>query len=152
MVTQRMETNGFVRPTLFLVGSKSRLGYTFTSIPSHLDDAAQPCTIWANNWLPSTPKSAGWSEHILPSLDFLAPSQTSEHPEKSCSFTASKLPPTNNKRSCLKSCETVHGTVCHSPHSKSSLAKAPYQSTRSCELSWTVICRLTNSNHERLGN
>lgn len=40
MVTQHMETSGFVRPTLFLVGSKSRLGYTLTSIPSDLDEAA----------------------------------------------------------------------------------------------------------------
>jgi hypothetical protein len=40
VVAQHMETNGFVRPTLFLIGSKSRLGYTMTSIPSDLDEAA----------------------------------------------------------------------------------------------------------------
>src|SRR5437773_10013786 len=39
MVTQQMETSGFVRPTFFLVGSKSRLGYTLTSLPSNLDEA-----------------------------------------------------------------------------------------------------------------
>lgn len=40
MVTRQMEISGFVQPTLFLVGSKSRLGYTFTSMPSNLDEAA----------------------------------------------------------------------------------------------------------------
>jgi hypothetical protein len=40
MVTQHMVTSGFVRPTLFLVGSKSRLGYTVTSILGDLDEAA----------------------------------------------------------------------------------------------------------------
>ena len=40
MVTQQMKTNGFVRPTFFLVGTKSRLGYTLTSLPSHQDEAA----------------------------------------------------------------------------------------------------------------
>jgi hypothetical protein len=39
MVMRQMETNGFVRPTLFLVGSKSRLGYTLTSLPDNLDEA-----------------------------------------------------------------------------------------------------------------
>lgn len=40
MVTRHMETNGFVRPSLFVVGSKSRLGYTVTSVTSDLDKAA----------------------------------------------------------------------------------------------------------------
>lgn len=40
MVTRHMETSGFVRPTLFLVGSKSRLGYSLTSLPGDLDEAA----------------------------------------------------------------------------------------------------------------
>src|SRR5947209_8485069 len=40
MVTQHMETRGFVQPTFFLVGSKSRLGYTVTSLPGDLDEAA----------------------------------------------------------------------------------------------------------------
>lgn len=40
MVTRHMEINGFVRPTLFLVGSKSQLGYAMTSIPGDLDEAA----------------------------------------------------------------------------------------------------------------
>ena len=40
MVTRQMETSGFVRPTFFLVGSKSRLGYTLTSLPGDLDEAA----------------------------------------------------------------------------------------------------------------
>jgi len=39
MVTRQMETSGFVRPTFFLVGSKSRLGYTLTSIPDDMDEA-----------------------------------------------------------------------------------------------------------------
>lgn len=38
MVTRHMEINGFVRPTFFLVGSKSRLGYTVTSVPGDLDE------------------------------------------------------------------------------------------------------------------
>jgi hypothetical protein len=40
MVTRHMEISGFVRPTLFLVGSKSRLGYTVKSIPSDLNEVA----------------------------------------------------------------------------------------------------------------
>lgn len=44
MGTQQMETSGFVRPTFFLVGTKSRLGYTFTSMPSDLDEAASIMT------------------------------------------------------------------------------------------------------------
>ncbi len=40
MVTEQMKTSGFVHPTFFLVGSKSRLGYTLTSIPGDLDEAA----------------------------------------------------------------------------------------------------------------
>src|SRR5712692_6402811 len=39
MVTQQMETSGFVRPTFFLVGSKSRLRYILTSVPGDLDEA-----------------------------------------------------------------------------------------------------------------
>jgi hypothetical protein len=39
MVTRQMEISGFVRPTFFLVGSKSRLGYTLISIPRNLDEA-----------------------------------------------------------------------------------------------------------------
>jgi len=39
-VTRQMETSGFVRPTFFLVGSKSRLGYTSTNFPGDLDEAA----------------------------------------------------------------------------------------------------------------
>jgi hypothetical protein len=41
MVTQQMETSGFVWPTLFLVGTMSRRGHTFTSIPDDLDEAAK---------------------------------------------------------------------------------------------------------------
>ena len=39
IVTQYMETSGFVQPTLFLVGSNSRLGHTMTSLPGDLDEA-----------------------------------------------------------------------------------------------------------------
>jgi hypothetical protein len=39
MVTEQMETEGFMRPTILLVGTKSRLGYTFTSFPGGLDAA-----------------------------------------------------------------------------------------------------------------
>jgi hypothetical protein len=39
MVTQQMEAYGFVRPTLFLVGTASRLGYTCTSFPGDLSRA-----------------------------------------------------------------------------------------------------------------
>lgn len=42
MVTQQMETAGFVRPTLFLVGAKFRLGYTCTSYPTKMDNAIAP--------------------------------------------------------------------------------------------------------------
>ena len=39
LVTRQMETSGFVRPTFFLVGSKSRFGYTLMSLPRNLDEA-----------------------------------------------------------------------------------------------------------------
>ena len=39
MVIRQMETRGFVQPTLFVVGTTSRLGYTCTSFPAHLDEA-----------------------------------------------------------------------------------------------------------------
>ena len=39
MVTEQMETDGFMRPTMLLVGTKSRLGVTFTSFPGGLDAA-----------------------------------------------------------------------------------------------------------------
>src|SRR5215472_4293899 len=39
MVTEQMEAEGFMRPTMLLVGTKSRLGVTFTSFPGGLDAA-----------------------------------------------------------------------------------------------------------------
>lgn len=39
MVTEQMEAEGFLRPTILLVGTKSDLGYTFTSLPSGFDAA-----------------------------------------------------------------------------------------------------------------
>lgn len=40
MVTQEMEVTGFVLPTFLFVGTKSRLCYTFTSLPENRDEAA----------------------------------------------------------------------------------------------------------------
>lgn len=42
MVTEQMETTGFVRPTLFVVGDKSQFRYICTSFPAELDDAIAP--------------------------------------------------------------------------------------------------------------
>lgn len=42
MVVEQMKTTGFVRPTLFVVGDKSRFRYICTSFPSELDDATAP--------------------------------------------------------------------------------------------------------------
>lgn len=39
MVTEQMEAEGFIRPTVLLVGTKPRLGVTFTSFPGGLDAA-----------------------------------------------------------------------------------------------------------------
>jgi hypothetical protein len=39
MVREQMEAEGFMRPTMLLVGTKSRLGVTFTSFPGGLDAA-----------------------------------------------------------------------------------------------------------------
>src|SRR5258707_9099695 len=39
MVREQMVAEGFMRPTILLVGTKSRLGYTFTSFPGGLDAA-----------------------------------------------------------------------------------------------------------------
>ncbi len=39
MVKEQMVAEGFMRPTILLVGTKSRLGYTFTSFPGGLDAA-----------------------------------------------------------------------------------------------------------------
>lgn len=39
MVTKQMEADGFIRPTILLVGTKSRLGTTFTSFPGGFDAA-----------------------------------------------------------------------------------------------------------------
>lgn len=37
MVAEQMEAEGFLRPTILLVGTKSRLGMTFTSFPGGFD-------------------------------------------------------------------------------------------------------------------
>lgn len=39
MVTEQMQAEGFMRPTMLLVGTKSWLGVTFTSFPGGLDAA-----------------------------------------------------------------------------------------------------------------
>jgi hypothetical protein len=53
MAIQQMEASDFMRPTILLVGNKSRLGITFTSFPSGLDATVE-----------STIRSQGMKEAI----------------------------------------------------------------------------------------
>ncbi len=42
MITRQMQTEGFVPPTFFLVGTTSQLGYTCTSFHKDMDEAIAP--------------------------------------------------------------------------------------------------------------
>jgi len=56
MVIEQMETTGFVRPTLFVVGDKSRFRYICTSFPSELDDAIAPMYRFGKRLAAENPK------------------------------------------------------------------------------------------------